>query len=97
MKKKTLLRIRSVCVTLLLFFTLSSWAETDGEWEYSVSDGSAVTSKYNGTSEDVTVPATLGGYTVTKIGDCTFKGNTSLKTVKFGAVANFRVSLSKYD
>jgi hypothetical protein len=85
MKKKTLLRIRSVCVTLLLFFTLSSWAETDGEWEYSVSDGSAVTSKYNGTSEDVTVPATLGGYTVTKIGDCTFKGNTSLKTVKFSS------------
>jgi hypothetical protein len=85
MKKKTLLKIRSVCVTLLLFFTLSSWAETDGEWEYSVSDGSAVTSKYNGTSEDVTVPATLGGYTVTKIGDCTFKGNTSLKTVKFSS------------
>lgn len=57
--------------------------QTDGDWEYVVNgDGETVTlSKYNGTDTKVTIPATLGGKSVTKIGMNAFGDCTSLKSV----------------
>ena len=39
----------------------------NGDWEYSVKDGSAVITKYCGSETEVTVPETIGGYTVTAV------------------------------
>ena len=54
------------------------WADREGDWEYSVADGQATVTKYNGAAARVTVPATLGGKPVTGIGEDAFYFNDSL-------------------
>jgi hypothetical protein len=44
-----------------------AYAATDGDYEYSVSDGRATITGYNGTSTEIVVPATLGGYPVVSV------------------------------
>lgn len=46
-------------------------AEIDG-WKYSVNNGVATITYYNGTSKDVVIPSTLNGVKVTKIGKNAF-------------------------
>lgn len=54
----------------LLMFTGAAMAE--GVYEYEVVDGEAVIIKYRGEEGDITIPATLDGYPVTKIGSSAF-------------------------
>ena len=53
--------------------TVSATAETEGDWEYSVSDQEVCITKYTGYENDVVIPSQLGGLPVTSIGDSAFK------------------------
>lgn len=85
-------KILSVILTLsviLLSLPLSvvtASAETDGYYTYSVSNGKAtitdVTTSIRGA---VTIPSTLGGYPVTRIGDFAFEDCSSLTSVTIGS------------
>ena len=73
-------------VALLSPLVVSASAEdtlAEGDWTYSVNaDGETVTiTKYNGTDDIVDIPTTLGGKTVTKIGESAFENCKSLTSV----------------
>lgn len=59
------------CVMLLslsVFFCFDrAYADYDGEWEYSISSGTATIISYSGTSTEVSVPAKLGGVSVVSV------------------------------
>lgn len=52
----------------IVLFPLSTLAETQGDYEYDVSNGKAIITKYTGSGGNVTIPSELGGYPVTSIG-----------------------------
>ena len=60
-------------------------AETSGtDFAYSVLNGSFISiTKYNGSAEEVVIPAKIDDYTVQAIGADAFNGNMSLKRVRF--------------
>lgn len=71
---------------LLLWLALSLFffpvcAETEGDFSYAVSDSKAAITAYTGSADHLIVPDTLGGYPVTSIRYCAFRGCTSLVTV----------------
>ena len=80
-------------LVLLLALPVSALAdETDvpqnqdiPEWEYTVSEGVAIVSRYNGTAETVTIPtkAEINGknYNIRTIGSMAFQGNETMKTL----------------
>ena len=78
-----------VCVIPFGTFTLTASAEseeyTEDYYTYMVSNGMATITEVNTSiSGDVTIPSTLGGYSVTSIGDGAFFGCTSLTSVTIG-------------
>ncbi len=56
-------------------------AETEGDWTYTISGSDATITGYSGTDAEITVPSTLGGYTVKDIADGVFKENKTLESV----------------
>ena len=58
---------------------------TDGDYCYYVENGSAVIASYSGSASAVTVPETLGGYTVSAIGCAAFANNPRLTSVTIPA------------
>ena len=55
-------------LSLSVFFCYDrAYADFDGEWEYSISSGTATIIGYSGTSAEVSVPAKLGGVPVVSI------------------------------
>ena len=85
MKKRLLSLLLVCCAAVLLFAALpvTAQAETEGDWEYSVSSGVATVTKYNGTDAVVTIPDTFGLYQVTSIGNSAFEGNVTLTQINF--------------
>ena len=85
MKKKKLLSL-ALAVTMLFgsaaalpegafdeFASVSASAEVEGDYEYRMlDDGTVEITKYNGVGGEVTIPSTLGGKNVTKIGSWAF-------------------------
>ena len=69
-RKAGLLAALTLCLSLILF-TAGAAAETEGDFTYTVSDGGATITNYDGFST-VTIPETLGGYPVTAIGNFAF-------------------------
>ena len=60
----------------------SAFAETSGDYEYSVlDDGTAEITKYKGSATNVAIPSTLDGKTVTSIGEWVFSGCTGLTSI----------------
>ena len=58
-------------------------AATEGDYTYSVSGGEATVTDFPTTvSGKISIPDTLGGYKVTRIGSYAFNGCTSLKDLK---------------
>lgn len=51
-------------------------------FEYTVIDGKAVITGYHGEDKSITVPASIDGYPVVKIGDGAFEGNTTITDVR---------------
>ena len=64
---------------------ISADAEVEGDFEYVVdtSVDEAKITKYNGNDTVVTIPAKIGGYLVTTLGDSAFEGYRKLREVKF--------------
>ena len=57
-------------------------AETDGDYEYDVlDDDTAEITIYTGEGGDITIPSTLGGYTVSRIGYVAFAECSSLTSI----------------
>ncbi len=51
-------------------------------WEYEVDEGgNATITKYYGNASAVSIPETIDGYTVTKIGESAFQDNTLIQTI----------------
>lgn len=74
MTKRKTMRILSVLLSMIMLFSLSSvfcittaYAETEGEWRYTVKDGKATITAYIGVGTSLTVPARLGGVSVSSV------------------------------
>ncbi len=77
----------TITLTMLLcgLFVISAYAETEGIYRYSVTDGKAtITGADASVSGDVTIPSTLGGYPVTEIGDYAFYECVNVTSVTIG-------------
>ena len=57
--------------------------QTEGDYQYTVSNGEATIVKYTGSEADVAIPATLGGAPVTVIGKEAFEHNYAMHSVRF--------------
>ena len=81
--KKALSILLSLLVVLaaLPLTAVESFALTDGEWEYTVENNEATITRYTGTELSIIIPETLGGYTVTAIGEAAFASNFHLQDV----------------
>jgi len=62
-----------------LFLPVS--AATSGDFSYTIANGEATITKYNGSGGDVVIPSTLGGYPVTTVGEKAFYKCTSMTSV----------------
>ena len=76
---------------------LMAWtasAATDGDYTYDIVDGEAVLTGYTGPDGNITIPSTLGGYPVTKIGDnASFRNDINFKGVTIpGSVKSIGVN-----
>ncbi len=78
--KKIMTIILSI-VLCVLSFVMPSFALIEGDYEYEIVDDTVTITKYIGTATTLTIPATIDGVEVSKIGDGAFKDNASLKTV----------------
>jgi uncharacterized repeat protein (TIGR01451 family) len=77
-----LLCLLMVCGVVAVGGTVSASAETDGDFTYTVADGVAtITDVSTSISGAVTIPSTLGGYPVTRIGERAFYDCRSLTSV----------------
>lgn len=70
----------SMISSIIPSVTISASAAVSGNWEYTVQSNVACITKYTGSAQTVTVPSTIGGYTVRKLG-AAFKNKTGVKTV----------------
>lgn len=81
-------KLLSICLSILLIIsvipigTFTASAATNGYYTYTVSsDKATITDVKTAISGDVTIPSTLGGFSVTSIGDDAFYGCSSLTSV----------------
>jgi len=63
-------------------FTANAEDLTEGDFTYVENDSGVTLTKYTGSDEAVTIPATLGGKPVTAIGSDAFYGNDAVKSLK---------------
>ena len=78
-KVLSLLLVMGVLLSLAVPFTVS--ADTEGDFEYAVWDGEVTITRYTRYDAVVNIPATLGGYPVTRIGDDAFRGNYAIEQI----------------
>lgn len=84
LRKKALLCMFSLVVIFSIFsISPTAHAETDTSTglTYTVSNGKATITRFNNSSETLSIPSTLGGYPVVSIGDYAFYNCQSLKNV----------------
>ena len=65
--------IIAIIATVMVPFSVSAADYTQGDYTYTVSNGKATITQYNGADKVVVVPTTLGGYPVTTIGYYAFQ------------------------
>ena len=75
-----LLRVRVIMITIVFllfnfsfFSTTKVLAATEGDYEYSETDGNITITKYTGSATELVIPSTIAGKPVTAIGDFAFK------------------------
>ena len=62
--------------------SITASAETSGDYEYTIlDDGTAEITKYKGTDEVLEIPSEIDGYKVTSIGEFSFYGCKTLKSI----------------
>ena len=88
--------IMAVVATLAFSGTIAS-AETSGDFTYTVKDGKATITKYNGTATNLTIPSTLGGAKVTTIARNSFTGNNTIVNLTIPATVTSIDSVASYD
>lgn len=66
---------------LVIFFPIEIAAETDGNYQYSISQGEAKITKYVGVESYVFIPNMLGNCVVTEIGRSAFENNAYIACV----------------
>lgn len=82
-------QILSLALSLLMLLSVAPFniianAQTDGDFVYSVDNGEATVTAYNGAQTELTVPDTLGGHPVTAIGDEAFAECENLTSITLG-------------
>ena len=82
MKKKLVSILFALSVFFVLGCTVASAAEYGGFTYEVLSDNTVLITDYKGGAENVTVPAKIGGKTVTKIGNYAFYECVGMKSVK---------------
>ncbi|MBR2836642.1 MAG: leucine-rich repeat domain-containing protein [Coriobacteriales bacterium] len=70
-----------VAGSLSLGLGTAAFAETDGSWEYKVTDSGAHITAYTGSESAVTIPTVVGSATVTEISSGAFQNNQNLQSV----------------
>lgn len=78
--KKILSILLSVIIILSACF-LPAFSLESGYYSYIIENGKAVITDYNGKDSTVTVPSTLGGYSVFAIGEGAFQDNKNIVSV----------------
>ena len=68
-------------LSTLSMLTVTGFAATSGNFEYSISNSKATITKYRGNASSISVPSNLGGYTVASIGNYAFSSCTSLTSI----------------
>ena len=58
------------------------YAETEGDWEYTVTSGKVTITKYNGSDSEVKIPSNIGENDVTIIGGSAFEDNRTIISVE---------------
>ena len=85
MKTKNIVSIVIALVMLLSVISvapISVSAATSGDYEYEIlDDGTAEITEYSGSATELEIPDTLGGYTVTSIGEYAFSWSENLTSV----------------
>ena len=59
----------------------TSAAQVFGDYEYNINNGSVTITKYTGSAATLTIPSTIGGYTVKGIGDYAFQNNNTITSL----------------
>ncbi len=104
MTKRKTMRFLSLLVSLIMVFSLSSvfcittaYAEIEGDWRYTVENGKATITAYNGIATTITVPARLGGYSVGAVkGLATLTQQPKITSVTFSSgITEIGASLCK--
>ncbi|MGN0995304.1 MAG: leucine-rich repeat domain-containing protein, partial [Candidatus Ventricola sp.] len=75
------LRLLPLLVLLLCLLVPGALADTEGNYTYSIVETGAVIEGYTGTAANVTVPGTLGGYPVVKMGFGCLQSNAYAVTI----------------
>ena len=81
MKLLTKLTVMLLTLLMLLGAVNVALAEKEGDFEYTITDGKAIITKYTGKETDLVIPSTLGGMPVVTIGNSAFRGCTRLVSV----------------
>lgn len=83
MKKKILLAVMIITISIIAFGAVNVSAETDGIFTYKISNNEVtITDCKTSASGDIVIPDTLGGYPVTSLGNSAFYECFSIKTIK---------------
>ncbi len=78
---KKILSILLVFVLCMAVMPLGATAFTEGDWEYNVSNGQAILTKYLGSDAEVTTPVELDGCPVTALSRTFYQNQTITKVV----------------
>ena len=88
LEKNNMIRKISIKTKLCIFFTICllfcfteivNASENYSDYEFVEIDGGLCITKYNGNDEELTIPSTVGGVRILKIGDYAFAENKSIK------------------
>ena len=83
--KKWIMLLLTFCMIAALSLSVSatelSTDAVSGDWTYSLSYGEATITGYSGSATSVTVPSSVGGYTVVGIGSSVFNDRYEIKTI----------------
>lgn len=81
--RKLLSSLLSLLLAISCFFTFSLADEVlvEGDYEYTVTDGEVIITKYTGEGGNVTIPSTLGGLPVTTIGSFAILNVSTIESI----------------